>query len=138
MLKKIAFGASLVAALALAGTALAGKGTATKSSWISDPVVVSSSQSSTAESGPRYGDVVTFTASTNQTSNPFVNVRCYQNGSLVLSGWSAYFAGGLGDRTFGLASAAWQSGAADCTADLDMYSNGRWKVLASTSFHADA
>ena len=137
MLQRIALGASLVAALALAGTALAGKA-ATKSSWISDPVVVSSSQSSTAQSGPHYGDVVTFTASTNQTSNPFVNVRCYQNGSLVLSGWSAYFTGGLGDRTFGLASAAWQGGAADCTADLDMYSNGRWKVLASTSFHVDA
>jgi hypothetical protein len=139
MLQRFAFGASMVAALALAGTALAGKGTATKSSWISDPVVVSSSSpSSTAASGPRYGDVVTFTVSTNQTSNPFVNVRCYQNGSLVLSGWSAFSAGGLGDRTFGLASAAWRSGAADCTADLDMYSNGRWKVLASTSFHVEA
>jgi hypothetical protein len=139
MLQRIAFGASLVAALALAGTAIAGKGAATKSSWISDPVVVSpSSPSSTTASGPRYGDVVAFTVSTNQTSNPFVNVRCYQNGTLVLSGWSAFFAGGLGDRTFGLASAAWQSGAADCTADLDMYSNGRWKVLASTSFHVDA
>jgi len=138
MLKRIAFGASLVAALALAGTALAGKG-ATKSSWISDPVVVSSSDPSATEaSAPRYGDVVTFTVSTNQTSNPFVNVRCYQNGTLVLSGWSAFFDGGLGDRTFGLASAAWRSGPADCTADLDMYSNGKWKVLASTSFHVDA
>jgi hypothetical protein len=82
--------------------------------------------------------VVTFTVSTNQTANPFVNLRCYQSGSLVLSGWSAFFTGGLGDRMFGLASAAWQSGAADCTAELDMYSNGKWKALASTSFHVDA
>lgn len=138
MLQRIALGASLVAALALAGTALAGKGAASKSSWISDPVVVSSSGlSSTATSGPRYGDVVTFTASTNQTSNPFVNLRCYQNGAVVLNGWSP-FATGRGDQTFGLASAAWRSGAADCTAELDMYSNGNWRVLASTSFHVDA
>lgn len=135
MLQRIALSASLVGALALAGTALAGKGGAS-SSWISNPVVVSSSVSA-ATSTPRYGDVITFTASTNQTSNPFVNVRCYQNGALVLNGWSS-FAAGLGDQTFGLASAAWRSGAADCTADLDMYSNGRWKALASTSFHVDA
>lgn len=139
MLQKIALGASLVGALALAGTALAGKGGATGSSWISDPVVVSSSSpSATAASGPRYGDTVTFTVSTSQTSNPFVNLRCYQNGSLVLSGWSSFSPAGLGDRMFGLASAAWHSGGADCTADLDMYSNGRWKALASTSFHVDA
>ena len=139
MLQRIALGASLVAALALAGTALAGKGSATKSSWISDPVVVSSSSlSSAATSGPRYGDVVAFTVSTNETSNPFVNLRCYKNGTVVLSGWSAFSTAGLGDRTFGLASAAWRSGAADGTADLDMYSNGRWKTLASTSFHVDA
>jgi hypothetical protein len=138
MLQRIAPSLLMVGALAFAGTALAGKGAATKS-WISDPAVVASSSRSAAESsGPRYGDVVTFTVSTSQTSNPFVNVRCYQDGSLVLSGWSAFFAGGLGDRTFGLGSAAWQSGDADCTADLDMYSNGRWKVLASTSFHVDA
>jgi hypothetical protein len=137
MLQRIALGASLAAALALAGTALAGKG-ATRASWISDPVVVSSNPSFTPTSAPRYGDVVTFTVSTSQTSNPFVNLRCSQNGTVVLSGWSSYSAAGLGDRTFGLASAAWQSGAADCTAELDMYSNGKWKALASTSFHVDA
>jgi hypothetical protein len=138
MFQRIALGASLVAALALSGTALAGKGSTTKSSWISDPVVVSSSSlSSTATSGPRYGDVVAFTASTNETSNPFVNLRCYQNGVLVLNGWSP-FATGLGDQAFGLGSAAWRRGATDCTADLDMYSNGRWKALATTSFHVDA
>ena len=138
MLQRIAPSLLMVGALAFAGTALAGKGAATKS-WISDPTVVSSSSLSAAEtSSPRYGDVVTFTVSTSQTSNPFVNLRCYQNGSLVLSGWSAFFSGGLGDETFGLGSAAWRSGAADCTADLDLYSNGRWRVLASTNFHVDA
>ena len=142
MFQRIALAASLLAVLTVAGAAVAGNGAGSNkspSSWISAPRVVSSGPSLTAAtSGPRYGDVLTFDVSTNQTSNPFVNLRCYQNGTLVLSGWSAFFAGGLGDETFGLGSAAWQSGAADCTANLDAYSNGKWKVLASTSFHVDA
>ena len=62
---------------------------------------------------------------------------CSQNGTQVYNAWSAFFAGGLGDKTFGLASAAWRSGAADCTANLDKYANGRWKVLASATLHVD-
>ena len=143
MLTRIALAASLLGVLAVTGSALAGNaGSSNKPgrSWISAPIVVSSGTASlsASSSGPRYGDRITFDFSTTQTSNPFVNLRCYQDGSLVLNGWSAYFPGGLGDGTFGLGSPAWQSGAADCTADLDMYSNGRWKALASTSFHVDA
>jgi hypothetical protein len=143
MLSRIALAATLLSVLTVTGAALAGNGGGSNkspSSWISAPRVVSSSSPSltAATSGPRYGDVLTFDVSTNQTSNPFVNLLCYQNGTLVLNGWSTFFAGGLGDRTFGLGSAAWRSGAADCTANLDTYSNGKWKVLASTSFHVDA
>ena len=142
MLRRIALAVSLVAVLVAAGTAFAGNGAGSSkspSSWISAPRVVSSgSASAAASTAPRYGDGVTFTASTTQTSNPFVNLLCYQNGTLVYNGWSAPLAGGSGDETFGLGSPAWQSGAADCTASLDMYSNGKWKVLASSSFHVDA
>lgn len=140
MLKRIAFATSLLGVLVVAGAAVASNGAGSKSSsWISDPRVVSSSSSSlaAATSGPHYGDVVTFDVSTTQTSNPFVNVRCSQNGSLVYDAWSAFSDAGLGNRTFGLASAAWQGGAANCTANLDKYSNGKWRVLASTSFHVD-
>ena len=144
MLRRIAFAASLLGALTVAGAAFAGNGGGSNkasASWISAPFVVASSDPSlaAATSAPRHGDVVTFDISTSQTSSPFVNVRCYQDGALVLNGWSAFFAGGLGDKTFGLGSPAWQSGAGDCTADLGMYSaNARWRVLASTSFHVDA
>jgi hypothetical protein len=67
-----------------------------------------------------------------------VNLNCYQNGLLVMNSWSAFFPGGT-DQNFGLYSPAWQSGAANCQADLGMLtSNGKWKVLASTSFNVNA
>jgi hypothetical protein len=142
MLHRIALAASFLGVFAAAGAALAANsaGTNKSSSWISAPTVVPSTSSPLAatSTAPSYGDAVTFTISTNQTSNPFVNLLCYQNGALVLNGWSAFFAGGMGDETFGLGSPAWQGGAADCTANLDMYSNGKWKVLASSSFHVNA
>lgn len=87
-----------------------------------------------------YRDVVLFNVSTTATTQPFVNLKCYQNGGLVLNGWNGYFDGALNStRNFGLSSASWQGGAADCTAYLEMYArNGRWTQLASTSFHVDA
>ena len=86
---------------------------------------------------PRWGQVVTFNVSTDATAYPYVNLKCYQNGNMVAEGWAGFFAGALGDRTFGLYSPQWTGGAADCTAYLDMNSNGKWKQLASTSFHVD-
>jgi hypothetical protein len=91
----------------------------------------------TAVSDPRYGDLVTFNVSTDATAYPFVNLKCYQGGNLIAEGWAGFFDGALGDRTFSLYSPQWTGGAADCTAWLDMYSHGKWKDLASTSFHVD-
>jgi hypothetical protein len=97
-----------------------------------------SALTTTSTSTPHFGDMVTFTISTTETSNPFVNLNCYQNGILVSVGWSAFSRGGTG-QDFGLYSPSWQSGAADCEADLGMLTkNERWKVLASMSFHVDA
>lgn len=86
-----------------------------------------------------HGDVVTFNIFTTATTEPFVNVRCYQNGVLVLNSWQGYFDGALNSsRDFVLSSGAWTSGAADCTANLDRYARNKWNVLATTSFHVDA
>ncbi|HET8652019.1 MAG TPA: hypothetical protein VFM13_05560 [Gaiellaceae bacterium] len=89
---------------------------------------------------PNHGDVVLFTVSTTATTQPFVNLRCYQNGALVLNHWNGYFEGAFNyNRNFGLASSAWQGGAAACTATLNKANrNGSWTQLASTSFHVDA
>jgi len=88
---------------------------------------------------PNWGDVVVFNVSTTATTQPFVNLQCFQNGVVVLNGWNGYFAGALNTTwNFGLSSGAWQSGAADCTAFLDMATKRGWSQLASTSFHVDA
>jgi hypothetical protein len=87
-----------------------------------------------------HGDVVLFDISTTSTTQPWVNVKCFQNGTMVYNAWNGYFAGALNnDWNFGLASGAWQSGAADCTAYLDK-ANGKngWTQLASRSFHVEA
>jgi hypothetical protein len=83
-----------------------------------------------------YGQMVTFNLSTVVTSEPWVDLKCYQNGVLVSEGWNGFFASSLTGEDFGLYSPQWSGGAADCTASLDTYSSRRrWTLLASTSFH---
>ena len=87
-----------------------------------------------------FGDTVSFNISTTATTQPFVNLLCYQNGALVANGWRGYFVGSLDypNRGFGLNSGAWQSGAADCTAYLKYYSsNGKINTVASISFQVN-
>jgi hypothetical protein len=144
MLRRIAFATSLAATLALTGVAVAANGAGsnkTSASSISPPIVLSATAPTAAPASttaPSFGDTVTFDVSTTATTTPFVNVNCYQNGALVAQGWATFFTGGS-PGTFGLSSPIWKSGAADCSADLGMYSkNGKWTVLASTNFHVDA
>jgi hypothetical protein len=84
---------------------------------------------------PNYGDTVTFNVATTATAEPWVNLKCFQNGVLVAQGWNGFFDGSITGRNFGLYSGAWSGGAADCTAYV---TTPQWSVLASTSFHADA
>ena len=103
-------------------------------------VIPGASAFAAASSDPAYGDTVTFDASTDATTQPFVHLRCSVDGKLVLESWQAW---AYSDRMFTLGgSPAWQGGAADCTAYLenwDSYSkNGRTTLLASTSFHVTA
>jgi hypothetical protein len=139
MFKRTAVLASLVA-LSLAATAYAGNGGGPNrsSSSISLVLINAAITASSTSSSPHYGDQVTFNISTDATAYPYVNLKCYQNGKLVGEGWAGFFDGALGGQTFTLWSPQWSGGAADCTAWLDMYSNGRWKELASTGFHVDA
>jgi hypothetical protein len=135
-----------VAALMLftASVALAapgGAGKTTSSSSIS--LVTTAAGTTTGATAPSYDSSVTFNVSTDATSQPFVHLRCSQNGTLVLESWQAWFYGAVGAQMFTLGpTPAWQGGAADCTAYLenwDSYSkNGKVTVLASTAFHVNA
>jgi hypothetical protein len=135
---------ALVLALALVPAALAAKGgggpkggggTSGSSSIKLAPLVVDRN----SDGLTNFLDVVTFNVSTTATTEPYVNLLCYQNGVLVLNGWQGYFDGALNSsRDFGLGSGAWQSGAADCTAYLVMYNTRHgWSRLTSTSFHVN-
>ena len=86
-----------------------------------------------------FGQHVTFNVSTTATAYPWVTVKCYQNSSQVYQQSNGIFATSL-NQIFTLGPTTnWQSGAADCTADLenwDSYSkNGSITKLASMSFH---
>ena len=141
MWNRIVLAATLLGAFVLAGTAFAGNGAGpnkSSSSSISPPIVVSAAAFTSATSRPRYGDTITFNVSTSETANPYVDLKCYQNGALVGEGWGAFFDGGT-PGTFSLYSGPWSGGAADCTADLGLFvKSDRWRTLASTSFHVDA
>jgi len=134
---RLAFGAAVAAlCLIFAPSALAARGGGAGTSGTStiSLVVLNSS-----DNLPHWGGEVVFNISTTATEQPFVNLLCYQNGTRVLNSWHGYFEGALNTTwNFGLASGAWQGGAADCTAWLDMDTKRGWKQLASTSFHVYA
>jgi hypothetical protein len=141
--------ASLIALLVvglMAGTAFAGKGGGkggggkptgggayAGSIWLS-PLVVDTNGNGL----PNRGDVVTFGISTSDPA-PFVQLDCYQGGTLVLFGRKGYFDASLDSNwNFGLASGAWTSGSVDCTGSLVYYTGRAWAKYASTaSFHVD-
>ncbi|MGH2837414.1 MAG: hypothetical protein ACRDJY_03585, partial [Thermoleophilaceae bacterium] len=139
--------ASLVTALTfglIAGSVFAAKGgnrgggsggggtSYSGSLWLA-PLVVDNN----GNGAPNRGDVVTFNISTNNPA-PFVQLECFQGGSLVLLGRKGYFEGSLDTNwNFGLSSGVWQSGAAECTGSLVYYTKRGWSKYASTSFHVD-
>lgn len=81
-----------------------------------------------------YGQRVTFNVATTATNEPWVNLKCWQNGTLVAEGWNGFFERSITGRNFGLYSPQWTGGAADCTAYL---TTPQRKVLGSASFHVE-
>lgn len=82
-----------------------------------------------------YNQWIRFNVSTAATTEPWVNLKCFQGGTLVAQGWEGYFERSLSDGNFRLNSGMWTGGEADCTADLTKPDHA---VLASTSFHVYA
>ena len=124
-----------VAALAMTGSAFAGK----SSSSLSLVVLSSGTSLATATVQPSYGGQITFDVSTTETDHPQVNVRCYQDGAFVYDGWQGFYPSYYKDPIFTLSSGYWTGGAADCTARLLYFDRqGRDRTLASTTFHVAA
>jgi hypothetical protein len=115
---------SFVAMLVVAGIATAAK----PSSSLSLMVV-----GTAAPAQPSYGGQITFDVATNETDQPYVNVRCYQGAAFVYDNWGS-FANGA-QPSFSLSSNYWTGGAANCTARLVTYDKqGRQRDLATTTF----
>jgi hypothetical protein len=126
------------AVLALVPAALAAKGGGGgghKSGGGGGTGTISLAPVNSADGLAHYGGSVSFNISTTATTQPWVNLKCSQNGVVVAQGWDGYFVGSLSGESFGLYSGNWTGGAADCVAYL---TTPQWAVLASTSFHVYA
>lgn len=85
-----------------------------------------------------WGDTVTFDVSTTATTTPYVDLKCYQNGAVVLSASSGFYDGYPWPWTkyMNLSSSMWTSGAANCSAEL--YYGVNHTVLATLNFDVGA
>jgi len=139
---KFAFLAAFVVVLAIAPVALAGKGAGGGKpgggTGGAGTLTVRLVTDRNGDGLPNFADAVTFDVSTTAT-NPWVHIQCKQNRAVVGEGrygaypsyqYAQYF--NLGPTNY------WQSGAADCTATLELYSGGKWQQIGSTSFHVNA
>ena len=93
---------------------------------------------SNANGLPNWGDRVTFDISTTATTQPHVDLTCYQNGTVVLGATAGFYEGYPWPWTqvMTLSSPSWRSDGANCTAILYYFSGSRNTVIASTSFTA--
>lgn len=90
---------------------------------------------------PHWGQQVRFDVQTTATTQPRVDAKCYQSGTLVYSGTTGYFASypWPWTQTFTLSSQSWTGGDADCSAVLySMTNSGAKTTLATLNFHVYA
>ena len=139
---------ALIAALVvglMAGTALAGKGGGGKpggggSTTGGGTIAVAVIVDQNSNGAPNWNDNIRFNVSTTSTTQPRVDLACYQ-GAMVYFQQTGYWDGYLWPwtQTMNLSSGAWTSGGADCTATLYKLTNsGSRTNLATLSFRAGA
>src|SRR5215218_8958860 len=127
--------AVLLAGLVLAVTAGSVFARGGKSGSSIELVIVGSSVTAAALSGPTHGDTVTFAVSTT-VDRPYVVLNCYAGGAWVYAASAPYWDGAVGGQEFVLDGASWPSGAASCSAQLgNLNADGtRFREVASTTF----
>ena len=87
---------------------------------------------------PNWGETITFIVTTSATK-PFVRLNCYQGSTLVYTSHVGYFDDYPWAKEFMLASGAWSSGAANCTAIMYTSVDGSSSTtLATLNFSAGA
>ncbi|HUR14201.1 MAG TPA: hypothetical protein VM097_06875, partial [Mycobacteriales bacterium] len=118
-----------LAALSLAAPAMAARPSGGSSSGSSLSVVVKTGPDQT----PNFGETITFDV-TSPVYKKWVDLYCYQGGATVYSQTAGFYPEYPWAPDYGLSSAYWTSGAADCKATLyTTNSKGRQTVLATLS-----
>lgn len=83
-----------------------------------------------ANGAPNWGDLVTFAVSTTETTDPKVEVICFQNGDVVFGAvWPT-------TPVLTLSSQSWRGGAAECKATAYYFSGNKNSTIASLNFTA--
>ena len=114
---RIALFATLVAVLALVPSALAGKGRpGGGGGTTSGSGTIALTLLNSTDGLPHFGQKVTFAVSATTTTQPWVALECFQNGTVVYKQANGIFANSL-NQVFTLGpTPAWTGGAADCKA----------------------
>jgi hypothetical protein len=87
-----------------------------------------------SDGSPSYGEFVSFTGTApTRVGNPFVYLRCEQDGELVAHGYHR-LVNDVTQGEFGLYSPTWTGGAATCTGSIADVSTHNTKLYASVTF----
>jgi len=117
-----------IAAMTLAG--------ATQSDGIAGSANAGKANPSLTVTGGRLGGTAVVRADPGE-DGMWVHATCLQGSAVVLASWTRIDATHLA-RVALPRSTAWSSGSASCTAEEGYFSsNGRWRVLAATTFTVD-
>jgi hypothetical protein len=87
-----------------------------------------------------WGQRVTFNASSSATTEPHVSLKCSQNGVVVYTTQTGYYASypWPWTQTMTLSSDMWTGGAADCGAALYYFNGSKTVTAATLAFHVEA
>lgn len=131
--RSIAIPTLVAAALGVAAPAMAAKPAGGPSSGGSSLTLV---LKNSTDGVAHYGQDVTFNASSTATTEPHVRLACSQAGTVVYSTQTGYYASypWPWTQTMTLASGAWTSGAADCTAVLYWFNGSKTVTGATLNF----
>jgi hypothetical protein len=139
LMRRIGFSAAItILVLGIAPVALAGKGGGGKpggGGTTGGTGTISLVLLNSTDGLPHFGQQVTFNVSTTSTSQPWVDLKCYQNGTLVLEQANGIFATSL-NKTFTLGpTTLWPGGAATCTAYLQNWDSYPKSIVTLSSMN---
>ena len=134
-MRKLLITAAILTVVAI----VAGPATAEGKGGSSISLVRMTAGSTVAAGDPTFGEQVTFAVSTSRTAYPWVQNRCWQNGSLVYEEWHGLWTGYYRDSVFTLGpTPSWRGGSADCEGRLVRQSSGgKMQTLATTTYQVN-